>query len=190
MGHPRLIFVSLLLGVLAFLTLIGAVRFFAPDPNPLERYDVALDLHSGIAQSFEAGDLRGWIVRLPGEELRVLSARSPHLGCYIDFRPREDFTGSGFDIPEGHPGLFRDICYGSTYLLTGERIFGPSPRGMDMFEVRKVHDSFLTVDLSRVRTGLCGLGISSRGHFSCSSADHARYGIARPPEELPPSMFH
>jgi Rieske Fe-S protein len=40
--------------------------------------------------------------------------------------PRTRRTGAGW---------FRDLCHGSTYLMDGERVFGPAPRDLDRYPV-------------------------------------------------------
>jgi hypothetical protein len=178
----RLALLGTSIATLGVLFAIGVAGMLDPPVESRSAVDVPYEADGPVAQAFRWGDLRGWIVRLPGEGVTALSARSPHRGCYIDFRPREFFARSHTQIPDGHPGLFYDICFGSTFLLTGERTFGPSPRGMDMFQVQKVRGGFVTLDLSRVQRGLCGDGVTLPSVFGCSESDHPRYGPVRPPE--------
>jgi Rieske Fe-S protein len=51
----------------------------------------------------------------------ALSAKCPHLGCFVDFNSRTDH----FECP----------CHTSAFARDGERIFGPSQRGLDPLEV-------------------------------------------------------
>lgn len=181
--HPGRVTLLLLLVALAALSLVAVALMLWPRPESRASIGVPFDPAGPMAQPFLVGDLQGWVVQLPGEEIRVFSARDPR-GCYLAFRLREYFAGTHFEIPEGHSGLFRDSCFGSIFLLTGERIFGPSPRGMDSFEVRAVREGgFVIVDMSRVRLGLCGRGFTSPGVFECSTPDEPRYGPARPAEQ-------
>jgi hypothetical protein len=180
----RRLLLGTLLATFSALVAVGVAGMLDPPVESRSAVDVPYDADGPIAQPFRVGDLQGWIVQLPGEEVQAFSARSPHRGCYIDFRRREDFRMTHIEIPRGHPGLFRDICFGSTFLLTGERVFGPSPRGMDMFQVHTVRGGFVTLDLSQVQLGLCGDGVTVPSVFGCSEPDHPRYGPVRPPENL------
>jgi Rieske Fe-S protein len=69
-----------------------------------------------------------WLVKLGSGEIVALSHRDPGRGCTVPFRP--DFVYNGVK------GWFRDPCYGSTYDLNGYKAYGPSPRGLDQYEVR------------------------------------------------------
>ncbi len=58
--------------------------------------------------------------------LRALYQKCPHLGCRVPF-----CTSSGqFECP----------CHGSVYNLIGEYLRGPTPRGMDRFEISIEND--------------------------------------------------
>jgi Rieske Fe-S protein len=70
---------------------------------------------------------RFWLVRLGDEDFIALSAKSPHRGCTVPWRPEFEFMGK--------KGWFRDPCYGSTFAIDGTLEFGPSPRGMDQLPV-------------------------------------------------------
>lgn len=84
------------------------------------------------------------IVHLPDGELRALIGISPHLGCTVPWRP--DFQW------EGITGLFRDPCHGSTWLIDGTRIFGPTPRDLDRVGIEVVNGR-VTLDTGNVRRG-------------------------------------
>lgn len=58
-----------------------------------------------------------WIVRR-GNQLQVFSATCPHLGCTVNTAP------NGFICP----------CHGSAWDTNGERVGGPTRRGLDMLE--------------------------------------------------------
>ncbi len=83
------------------------------------------------------------VVHLEDGTILALSARDSHPArhCTVPWRP--DFK---FDDEPG-TGWFRDPCSGSTYELTGCRVFGPSPRGLDGYPVR-VRDEHVIVTLS------------------------------------------
>jgi cytochrome b6-f complex iron-sulfur subunit len=105
----------------------------------------------GSTENFEVGVplrseefTRAWIVKLESGEFIALSSRSTHLGCTVPWRP--DFTF------QGEKGWFRDPCSGTTWSITGDRVFGPAPRDLDQYVVES--DSGAV----RVFTGqvLCG----------------------------------
>lgn len=64
---------------------------------------------------------RVWMVRR-GDTVRAFSNVCPHLGCGIDYEPDS--------------GRFLCPCHDSYFSADGEVLTGPSPRGMDDFEVR------------------------------------------------------
>ena len=70
--------------------------------------------------------------------LLALSQKCPHLGCRVPFC---DSSGR-FECP----------CHGSVFDIGGEWIEGPSPRGMDRYEVSVVADT-LIVDTDKHLTG-------------------------------------
>ncbi len=53
--------------------------------------------------------------------LFALSQKCPHLGCHVPFCESS--------------GRFECPCHGSIFDLAGEYITGPSPRGMDRYDV-------------------------------------------------------
>ena len=67
------------------------------------------------------------IVRLEDGELLALLDKDPHLGCAVLYRP--DFVFGD------RAGWFRNPCHGETYDMAGQRVFGPSPRGLDRLAV-------------------------------------------------------
>lgn len=68
-----------------------------------------------------------WVVRR-GNELRVFSAVCPHLGCTVNI------ARAGFFCP----------CHGSAWNTEGERIGGPTQRGLDELEY-KIENNVLYV---------------------------------------------
>ena len=86
------------------------------------------DFATGSATYFTAGRL--WLVNT-GEEFLALSQRCPHLGCRVPFCESS--------------GRFECPCHGSKFDLAGEYIQGPTPRGMDRFELA-VDGTKLVVD--------------------------------------------
>lgn len=85
-----------------------------------------------------------WIVREETGELIAFSTRSTHLGCTVPWRA--DFRFNGVT------GWFRDPCSGTTWAITGERVFGPAPRNLDQYVV-EVSGGQVRIDTSRV---ICG----------------------------------
>lgn len=74
-----------------------------------------------------------YVVLLPSGEIIALLERDPRqvpgatTECTIDWRP--DFV---FDNKKG---WFRGGCSGSTFMVNGAKVFGPSPRSMDRYAV-------------------------------------------------------
>lgn len=77
-----------------------------------------------------------WVMR-QGERLRVFSAVCPHLGCNVNA------TAEGFVCP----------CHGSWWNLEGERLGGPTPRGLDALEQRVVANR-LQIKFQRFKQGI------------------------------------
>jgi len=75
-------------------------------------------------------DQRFWLVKLGDEQFIALLSRSPRRGCTVPWRPDFEFLGT--------KGWFRDLCFQSTWDITGHLAFGPSPRDMDRFPLQIV----------------------------------------------------
>ncbi len=88
-----------------------------------------------LAKDQELGAV--WLLR-KGEAVTALSAVCPHLGCAIDAR-------------KGAPG-FACPCHDSDFGAAGERLTGPSPRGMDPLATR-LEDGYVMVDFREYRQG-------------------------------------
>jgi cytochrome b6-f complex iron-sulfur subunit len=56
-----------------------------------------------------------------GKELLALSQKCPHLGCRVPFNDKS--------------GKFECPCHGSVFTLAGARVQGPTPRGMDGYQL-------------------------------------------------------
>ena len=83
---------------------------------------------------FDENGAKFWLIRTGDETAIALSAKDAHSGCTLPWRP--DFT---FEDPRTHAstkGWFRDPCHGSTYDIVGHRVFGPSPRDMDVYPAK------------------------------------------------------
>lgn len=120
--------VLLLVGVFAVGGVILAITW-PTDPGP----SAVTLVRAGKVSGLEAGQpVRPegepfWLVKEPNGTVIALAIRDPRTGCTIPWRP--DFTF------EGRKGWFREPCHGSTYEADGNKVFGPSSRDMDYYEV-------------------------------------------------------
>jgi Rieske Fe-S protein len=73
-----------------------------------------------------------------GNHLFALSQKCPHLGCHVPFCESS--------------GRFECPCHGSIYDLAGEYIAGPTPRGMDQYELT-LDGRTVVVDTGKLKTG-------------------------------------
>ena len=73
-----------------------------------------------------------------GGHLFAVSQKCPHLGCRVPFCESS--------------GRFERPCHGSKFDLAGEWIEGPSPRGMDQYELQ-LEGGVLVVDTSKLKAG-------------------------------------
>ena len=146
---------ALAAGVLALANLLWpqSQSSFALDVEPPEQ---AL-----AAQAFEVEGVRGWLVRQRDGRVDAFWARSPHRGCAVELLeagdPRLETAPPLF---AGERGGFFDPCGDSRWLLSGERVFGPAPRGLDRFPLAE-GGSALLIDLGRVLCGACSDGTSA-----------------------------
>jgi Rieske Fe-S protein len=76
-----------------------------------------------------------WVIK-QGDKLNVFSAICPHAGCPIGLETGGFFCG----------------CHGSRWTTDGERIAGPTPRGLDQLPVR-LRDNVLEVKYQKFKTG-------------------------------------
>jgi hypothetical protein len=100
------------------------------------------------------------IVQKATGELIAMYTYDPHprfrsQGCTIDWRP--DFLFIDPVTGQDEAGWFRGGCSGSTFDLTGQRVFGPAPRDLDQFALRIVNEGsdeeYIEVD---TRVLICG----------------------------------
>jgi nitrite reductase/ring-hydroxylating ferredoxin subunit len=70
--------------------------------------------------------------------LFALSQKCPHLGCHVPFCESS--------------GRFECPCHGSIYDLAGEYIAGPTPRGMDQYELT-LDGRNVVVDTGKLKNG-------------------------------------
>lgn len=94
---------------------IGALKDI-PEGKPIKR-EVVVKQDSGWAHISSVRSV--WIVRRD-QNTAVYSSVCPHLGCTVDA------SAVGFACP----------CHGSSWSANGERLGGPTPRGLDMLESR------------------------------------------------------
>jgi menaquinol-cytochrome c reductase iron-sulfur subunit len=78
-----------------------------------------------------------WILRKGGDVI-AWSTVCPHLGCAID----KSAGAPGFNCP----------CHDSAFAPDGQRLTGPSPRGMDTLAT-KIEEGFVHVEFQRFRQG-------------------------------------
>jgi len=89
----------------------------------------------GAARYVTEGRL--WLANADGA-LFALSQRCPHLGCRVPFCESS--------------GRFECPCHGSVFDIAGEYIAGPSPRGMDRYELT-LEEGVLVADLAKLVAG-------------------------------------
>lgn len=169
--HPTWRWGFLLMALLvALATLLALLAFFLwLDPGSGRQVEY---VRAGEVKNFSVGEpvrlpeQHFWLVRLSEREFVALSDRDPRNGCTVPWRPDFNFQGKS--------GWFRDPCHGSTYDLTGKRVFGPSQQDMDRFPLIIEGDQIL-VDTSK----LCNQRNDSRyPSDSCLS-------VVRPGQGLP-----
>jgi len=79
-----------------------------------------------------------WLVR-QGNEVKAWTTVCPHLGCAVDRNPS---GGPGFYCP----------CHDSNFDADGNKVNGPSPRGLDELDTR-IDDGLVVVEYKRFRQG-------------------------------------
>lgn len=132
----------LLLGALLALVAVAAigvavvVMLNSPGDGIVYAGDVD-DLTVDSPRYFERAGF--FVVRLEGGEVIALSEVDPRRPngriCHVGWQPDFEFAGRA--------GYFRDPCGNSAYLPDGTRIYGPSPRSMDRYEVSIQGDAIL-----------------------------------------------
>ena len=76
-----------------------------------------------------------WL-RREGDRVLAWTAECPHLGCKVNYDPG--------------PKRFGCPCHDSSFSLSGEKLGGPAPRGMDPLEAR-VNNGAVEVRFARFR---------------------------------------
>jgi len=108
-------------------------------------------------------DAKAWIMRFDAEQAARESApegaivalwhKCPHLGCTVPWRP--EFSYKDPRNQETYSGWFRCPCHGSTYTVSGFRVFGPAPRSMDTFALT-IDNGNIIVDTGKITEGGTG----------------------------------
>ncbi len=115
------------------------------DVGSVGRFDV------GSVTTVEEGAFH--LVRLSEETFIALSWRDSHIRhCRVPWKP--EFVWPDPETGQSKRGWFRDPCGGSTYDITGRRVFGPASRDLDRYSVAIVGDKVI-VDTGRF---VCGQG--------------------------------
>lgn len=130
------------------------------------------------AWGFAYRGVSGWLVSRDDGGVDAFWDRSPHLGCAV--HPREGDEVRGSDTAGELSGeirrIFFDPCYNSSWDITGQRLFGPAPRGLDRFdatlEARPQGDE-VTIHFDSVRLGTCGAGVGDE--VPCSPPGESTY---------------
>lgn len=93
------------------------------------------DLKPGSARYVSEGRL--WLANAD-DAMFALSQRCPHLGCRVPFCESS--------------GRFECPCHGSVFDIDGAYITGPSPRGLDRYELTR-EGGLLIADLDKLLAG-------------------------------------
>ncbi len=150
---------------------------------PLDHLAVGTPLHvdaPGLGTSPYGADLGLLLVRFENGTVRAFLDRDPHTGCDVPWNPDYDLAQLVGDasVPKG---AFKANCGGWVFLLTGERVFGASPRGLDEFPVEVV-GSVAVVNLRWLQLGLCA---APEALPDCSTRDSPKLVQVIPPPIIP-----
>ncbi|MGE3074965.1 MAG: LuxR C-terminal-related transcriptional regulator [Dehalococcoidia bacterium] len=150
---------------------------------PLEGIEVSVPRHedvSGLGTSPYGEPLGIWLVRNEDGTVRAFFDRDPHTGCSMPWNPDYDL-GQLLGDPSASPGAFKAYCGGWVFLLTGEIVFGASPRGLDEFPAR-IDGNEVVVDFRELRLGPCA---EPQSRPDCSTATDPRMVKDIPPPIIP-----
>jgi menaquinol-cytochrome c reductase iron-sulfur subunit len=117
---------------------IKTVPLDALTPNEPKRVALIADRRDAWTLEKNVALGAAWLVR-EGDAVKAWSVVCPHLGCAID----RSASGPGFNCP----------CHDSSFDAQGQRLTGPSPRGLDALDTR-VEGGFVLVDYRRFRQGI------------------------------------
>ncbi len=109
------------------------------------RWDVNPSMLTALGRSAANDRVMIALARYEDGTFGAFLSRDPRNGCTMPWRPNFSFEGS--------LGWFRDPCHGSTYDRHGQRVFGPSPRNMDYFDVEVNDAGEVVVDLRTLNEG-------------------------------------
>jgi cytochrome b6-f complex iron-sulfur subunit len=145
------------IGLIALQAAVAFLLFFWPRKLGVFGGKVS----AGNANDYQTGDVKYFVdgkfylVRLGPNDAGVttdaggfvaLYQRCPHVGCTVPWRPEFEWPYEGQNVK----GLFRCPCHGSTYLKTGQIIFGPAPRPMDLMKIN-LEGGRLVVDTGNIK---------------------------------------
>ncbi len=131
------------------------------------------------AWGFSFRGATGWLVSRSDGGVDAFWARSPYLGCAVyPISSGERFEGAvaRYDLSRQTRGVFFDPCGNSLWLFSGERIFGPTPRGLDRFDATleaRPQGDVVTIDFGTVALGACSPGVE--GEVQCSLPGESAY---------------
>lgn len=124
----------------------GSVTMFTDLVDFTERrWDVPVSMQTRMELNGSEREVVIALARYEDVTSGALLARDPRNGCRMPWRPQFSFDGT--------LGWFRDPCHGSTYDRHGQRVFGPSPRNMDYFDVEVDEAGDVIVDLRTLHEG-------------------------------------
>ena len=150
---------------------------------PLEGLEVGTPRHvdtRGLGSSPYGADLGLLLVRFENGTVRAFLDRDPHTGCDVPWNPGYDLgqlVGEA-SVPKG---AFKANCGGWVFLLSGEKVWGASPRGLDEFPVEVV-GADAVVNLQWLQLGLCA---SVEALPECSTPDSPKLVRDIPPPIIP-----
>lgn len=81
-----------------------------------------------------------WVRKTAEGKVEALSSVCPHLGCAVDF--------------DAEGGVFKCPCHRSAFAADGNKISGPSKRGLDPLPVKVGDDGRVKVTFIRYRTDI------------------------------------
>ncbi len=117
---------------------LGPAEVVPSDGAPISLPVIAPEVRDGwnAVQNVALGS--AWVSRTKGRELRALSSVCPHLSCTI-----------GWDGGKGH---YLCPCHDSSFAPDGERLSGPSERGLDPLPIT-IKDGRIHLTWVRYRAG-------------------------------------
>jgi cytochrome b6-f complex iron-sulfur subunit len=145
------------IGLVALQAVVAFIVFFWPRKLGTFGSKIAV----GTPDQYKPGEVKYFVdgkfylVRLSPDDAGVdggaggflaLYQRCVHLGCTVPWRPEFEWPYEGRTVR----GLFRCPCHGSTYLKTGQIIFGPAPRPLDYMRM-SLEGGRLMVDTGAIR---------------------------------------